>query len=46
MLKLLFENAGDLLDGINEVSEILKIEATSEEYDYRVTAKKTKAPKY
>lgn len=44
MLKLLFENAGDLLDGINEVSEILKIEATSEEYDYRVTAKKTESP--
>jgi len=40
MIKIFFENAADLADGIREVSDILKIEAVSEGYDYRVCAKK------
>ena len=40
MLKLFFENAAELQGGIAEVADILKFEAVSEGYDYRVTAKK------
>ena len=40
MLKLFFENAEDLMQGIGEVVDILKIEAVSTGYDYRVSAKK------
>ena len=40
MLKLFFENAEDLMQGIGEVADILKIEAVSTGYDYRVSAKK------
>ena len=40
MKKFLFKNAFELIDGINEVSNILKFESVTEGYDYIVVAKK------
>ena len=40
-MRFLFENLNGLADGISEISDILKIEAVSEGYDYRVIAKKS-----
>ena len=39
MIKILFENAEELLGGIEEIKRILNIEPVSEGYDFRITAK-------